>query len=183
MIWPVQSSREKHSASVVGQISDLTPRVSPDERGVAQRHERAGRMRWTRRHAKDERGCSRTAKSCGPGAPTLALSPQGMETSLRATVARKPGHRGEHEASRKTTAQGKPELLRLTCGPTPVLFVARDPRVQPAPGFPCALSIERGSTKTRTSGILCRGNADSHRIRCLTIESKHVAAGSPGRAD
>jgi hypothetical protein len=24
-----------------------------------------------------------------------------------------------------------------------VLFVARDPRVQPAPGFPCALFIER----------------------------------------
>jgi hypothetical protein len=77
-------------------------------------------------------------------------------------VARKPGHRGEHEASRKTTAQGKPELLRLTCGPTPVLFVARGPRVQPAPGFPCALSIERGSTRQRPRGILCRGNADSH---------------------
>ena len=28
LICPVQSSREKHSASVVGQISDLTPRVS-----------------------------------------------------------------------------------------------------------------------------------------------------------
>ena len=39
----VQPFAEKHSASVVGQISDLTPRVSPDERGVAQRHERAVR--------------------------------------------------------------------------------------------------------------------------------------------
>ena len=27
---PVQPSHEKHSASVVGQISDLTPRVSPE---------------------------------------------------------------------------------------------------------------------------------------------------------
>ena len=40
----------------------------------------------------------RTAKSCGSGAPTLALRSQGM--SLRTTVAKKPGHRGEHEGSR-----------------------------------------------------------------------------------
>jgi hypothetical protein len=32
---PVQCSREKYSAFAVGQISDLNPRVSPDERGVA----------------------------------------------------------------------------------------------------------------------------------------------------
>ena len=31
-------------------------------------------MRWTRGLAKDERELSRTAKSCGPGAPMLALS-------------------------------------------------------------------------------------------------------------
>ena len=84
----------------------------------------------------------RTAKSCGPGAPTLALSL--AEMICEATVARKPGHREEHEVSRNTIAQGKPELLRLTCGPTPVLFVARGPRVQPAPGFPCALRSMRG---------------------------------------
>jgi hypothetical protein len=30
VIWPVQLSRKKHSASAVGQISDLTPRVSPE---------------------------------------------------------------------------------------------------------------------------------------------------------
>jgi hypothetical protein len=29
-----------------------------------------------------------------------------------ATVARKPVHRGEHEASRKTIAQGRPDVLR-----------------------------------------------------------------------
>jgi hypothetical protein len=29
VICPVQSVREKYSASAVGQISDLTPRVSP----------------------------------------------------------------------------------------------------------------------------------------------------------
>src|SRR6266576_4874807 len=42
---------------------------------------------------------SRTAKSCGPDAPMLASSSR--EPSLsRATVATKPGHRGEHEVSR-----------------------------------------------------------------------------------
>jgi len=60
-------------------------------------------------------------------------------TSCEVTVARKPGHRGEHEVSRNTIAQGKPELLRLNLWSYPVLFVARDPWVQPAPGFPCAL--------------------------------------------
>jgi hypothetical protein len=30
LIWPVQSSGEKHFASVVGQISDLNSRVSPE---------------------------------------------------------------------------------------------------------------------------------------------------------
>jgi len=49
----------------------------------------------------------RTAKSCGPGAPTLALS--FVEMIREATVAKKPGHRGEREVSRKTIARGKPE--------------------------------------------------------------------------
>jgi hypothetical protein len=38
---PVQPSAQKYSAFAVGQITGLTPRVSPDERGVAQRHQRA----------------------------------------------------------------------------------------------------------------------------------------------
>src|SRR6202022_1065456 len=45
----------------------------------------------------------RTAKSCGPGAPTLALR---SWSDPRTTVAKEPGHRGEHEISRKTVAQG-----------------------------------------------------------------------------
>ena len=43
---------------------------------------------------------SRTAKPCGPGAPTLASS--SWEASFSGmTVARKPGHRGERGISRK----------------------------------------------------------------------------------
>src|SRR6266851_5693215 len=57
----------------------------------------------------------RTAKSCGPDAPTLASSSRdGMSAQPgadrpqipQATVAKEPGHRGEHEISRKTIACG-----------------------------------------------------------------------------
>jgi hypothetical protein len=55
--------------------------------------------------AKDESAGMRTAKTCGPDAPTLAAS---SRRGARATVARKPGRRGEHEISRKTIARGVP---------------------------------------------------------------------------
>ncbi len=50
----------------------------------------------------------RTAKSCGPDAPTLASSFAEAESALpgldkpypQATVAKEPGHRGEHEVNR-----------------------------------------------------------------------------------
>jgi hypothetical protein len=41
----------------------------------------------------DERSMLRTAKSCRPGAPTLVSS---QWSNPLMTVARKPGHRGEH---------------------------------------------------------------------------------------
>ncbi len=40
----------------------------------------------------------RTAKSCGSGAPTLAL--RSADTIRRTTVAKEPGHREEHEGNR-----------------------------------------------------------------------------------
>jgi hypothetical protein len=48
--------------------------------------------------AKDEGVCLRTAKSCGPDAPTLVSS---RRDEAQTTVTKKPGHRGEHEISRK----------------------------------------------------------------------------------
>src|SRR5947208_10198774 len=61
----------------------------------------------------------RTAKSCGPGAATLALSR--WESVPPATVAKEPAHRGEHEVSRKAIAQGMSECFRCpvcSCAPT-----------------------------------------------------------------
>src|SRR5438552_18343361 len=56
--------------------------------------------------SQDERGLRRTAKRCGPDAPTLASS---WRSDPQAMVARKPGHQGERVISRRTIAQGRPE--------------------------------------------------------------------------
>ncbi len=57
--------------------------------------------------AEDEQRRMRTAKSCGPDAPTLASSLR--EVTFADDGGKKAGRRGEHEGSRKTTAQGKPD--------------------------------------------------------------------------
>src|SRR6202166_4380087 len=58
-----------------------------------------------------------------------------------ATVARKPVHRGEREISRKTIAQGMPDASAepvCSCAFFCACLHTR-PRVQRAPGIPCAL--------------------------------------------
>src|SRR5688572_17805740 len=90
----------------------------------------------------------RTVKSCGPGAAYAGEKLLG-NNSLRATVTTSSLHRGEHEVSRKAVAQGM-----SVCSPLPCMLVCRHscalwhmrPRVQRAPGIPCALYFERGAT-------------------------------------
>src|SRR6476646_10230221 len=53
----------------------------------------------------------RTAKSCRSDAPMLASS---LREEAQATVSNKPGHRGEHEVSRKTIARGMPVRSGVT---------------------------------------------------------------------
>src|ERR1700752_5169918 len=55
----------------------------------------------------------RTAKSCGPGAATLASIRSACAGT--ATVTIKAAHRGEHEGNRKTIARGKPGCPGCTC--------------------------------------------------------------------
>src|SRR5712671_4415064 len=55
----------------------------------------------------------RTAKSCRSDAPMLASS---LREEAQATVSNKPGHRGEHEVSRKTIARGMPGDFRCDRG-------------------------------------------------------------------
>ncbi len=93
---PVQSSRKKYSAFAVGQISGLTPRVSPKKRGVAQRHERWDAV--DAEAATDERGrCGRRSR--------VVLAPRCWRQVGGKYPAddggKKAGHRGERDISRK----------------------------------------------------------------------------------
>jgi hypothetical protein len=98
----------------------------------------------------------RPAKSCGPGAATLA-SIRSACVGL-ATVAKKAVHRGEHEVSRQTIARGRPGCPGCTCSlcpcasacGMPVCSGARDLRVLPAPGLPCALCPREANVISRT---------------------------------
>jgi hypothetical protein len=104
----------------------------------------AGRDAVDASGATDESAELRTAKSCGPGAPTLALS--FVEMICEATVAKEPGHRGEHEVSRKPLrGESRSDSAEpvCSCAFSYVHLHAR-PRVQRAPGFPCALYLPRG---------------------------------------
>ena len=125
---------QKYFASPVGQIISTNSRhPTPPEGRFAIVTDVGHGMRWTRQrfarkgiagrverlvsdqqHA-DERRLQRTAKSCGPDAPTLASSfaegvsaqPAADKPDIREmTVAKEPGHRGEHDISRKTIACG-----------------------------------------------------------------------------
>ena len=88
----------------------LTWRVSP-ERGACARHERAVRCGGRKACARRAR-VKRTAKSCGPDAAVLASSRREAKF-LRDDGGKRAVHRGEHEVSRKATAQGRPGCLRL----------------------------------------------------------------------
>src|SRR5260370_28058921 len=105
----VKPRNQKYSAFAFGQISARTSAVLPTEgrahvtnaerdavdAAASGEQMRAGRMMLMR-----------TAKSCGSDAPMLASS----LANFRGTpVSTKPGHRGEHEATRKTIAHGEPD--------------------------------------------------------------------------
>ena len=114
MNFRAESSRCGSSSPVVKNISipfrPKSPvyfRPSCPTQGAARDRHGRGAGCDGRGCAADERRVKRTAKSCGPDAPTLASSPQEAKL-LRAMVAKKPGHQGEHEAAVKTIAQGRP---------------------------------------------------------------------------
>jgi hypothetical protein len=74
-------------------------------------------MRWMRRRqagllSSRTRALPHAAKSCGPDIPTLISSL--AEQFREATVAKKPGHRGERDISRKTIARGMPGVSGVT---------------------------------------------------------------------
>jgi hypothetical protein len=109
-----------------------------------------------------------------------------LRGSIRAaTVARKPVHRGEHEGTRKTIAQGKPGCLRWTCMLVCALFYAhctRDRGCSVHPAFPAPSCCFGGWQSTQSPGGSRRGNAETRPHRCLTFESE-VCEEPTGRAN
>src|SRR5437764_4023747 len=102
-----------------------------------------GGMRWTLWLSQDERSLRRTAKPCGPDAPTLASSLAGSDCR-EATVARKPGHRGERGISRKPLRrEGRSVSANLWRLRSCAFFLHARLWVRRAPGFPCALHFLR----------------------------------------
>jgi hypothetical protein len=146
----VKPLAKKYSGCHVGQITGTCfARLAPARGAYHDRHDtwgaecdgRFGVRRFSRR-TKTPR---RTAKSCGPGAAMLALSLAGNFREV--TVTTSPLHRGEHEVSRKAIAQGMSECSPLTCMLVCAFLCAvwhTRPRVQRAPGIPCALCFQEG---------------------------------------
>jgi len=77
-------------------------------------------------------------------------------------VSNKPGHRGEHEVSRKTIARGMPGDFRCDRGDyARVLFTLHARlRAHRAPGIPCALCNKRtgnsGKTRAQSRGEIAK---------------------------
>src|SRR6202042_307081 len=80
-------------------------------------------------------------------------------------VARSSDSPGRARISRRAIAQGRPECFRFTCMLVCAFLCASmhtRPRVQRAPGLPCALLFLGARTRLQTPGTCCRENAKSH---------------------
>jgi hypothetical protein len=149
--------------------------VSPDQRGVAHVTTRCGGMRWTRASARDERLMPRTAKSCGPGAPTLASSWRRCWRIAPMTVANKPGHRGEHEVSRKPPRrESRRYPVHLWSYPRAFLLHGAY-GCDRHPAFPAPSVFLEGANAMQGSGTSCREDAGLRPQRCLTCETDVAA--------
>jgi hypothetical protein len=161
---PVQSLARKYSAFVLTQITGITPPVSPQMRGARERHERA--VRCDGRGRRDRRArFKRTAKSCGSGVAVPALR-SGEARLLWNNGGKRAVLRGEHEVSRKAIAQGRPECSRCPVCSCAALAMRKQharPRVQQAPGLPCALCFRARSIR-QPSGAMRREIAKSYSI-------------------
>ena len=109
----------------------------------------------------------RTAKACGPDVAVLASS-CAKARALCDDGGKRAVLRGDHVISRKAIAQGMPECSDCTCMlvcVTPRALLHTRPRVQQAPGIPCALLIFSGAKDWQSSGETRRENAEV----CLII--------------
>ena len=123
--------------------------VPPRTEGRTRRHER-GAGCGGRGGVAGRATLTRTAKSCGPGAPTLALSFRGsnIRESDGGKRARSPGRA---RISRKTIAQGRPDVSGITCGSAACyLLCTRTAGASWHPAFPAPSYDFRGSVFAAT---------------------------------
>jgi hypothetical protein len=124
----------------------------------------------------------RTAKSCGPDAPTLASSlveasrgptGPGSPSICEATVAKEPGHRGARKKPLKPLRrESRFGPVNLWCLPTCFLPLHVGPRVHRTPGFPCALFVSEGQRSGITRAQRVAG-PNPHTSR-LFEKSRHL---------
>src|SRR6266436_7472335 len=136
----------------------------------------------------DERRLLRTAKSCGPDAPTLASSsrscvgPTGFRQNLalRMTVAKEPGHRGEHDISRKTIACGNAGRFRCTRCYSCAFYHYKCTRGRGCQGHPSFPTPSLGGRFSNASGASRRENTDTCLWASQRVEIERTfARGAP----
>jgi hypothetical protein len=102
----VQPLREKYSAFPVGQIISTSSPRPASQRGGSRSSRTRGGMRWTRAAPKTRALIPRTAKSCGPDAPTLVSSFAKQFARRRWQESPVTGESAKETV--KTIAQGRP---------------------------------------------------------------------------
>jgi hypothetical protein len=115
------------------------------------------------------RGCPRTEKSCGPDARGSGVKSRGDVAANRRHIDQRRGDGGNSatlpEESTKDTVKtiragkaGRPAspVVHPVC-----FFIARGPRVPPAPGLPCALWLSWGVNEQQSSGERSRENVQA----------------------
>jgi hypothetical protein len=135
-------------------------------------------MRWTLRRQvifHRTKTHQRTAKSCGPGAATLASS--WREVSRQRRWQKRP-LTGESTKQPLKPLRGESRDVSAVPVVKPVCFLSlvshTGLRAQSAPGFPCALSSGEGQREYSNSGNSCRENETA----CHKVSSP-AKAGDP----
>jgi hypothetical protein len=160
LICPVQSRFEKYSA-LIGRRSVASSALFRLARGALRhRHERWAGNAMDVSALRGERRVKRTAKSCGPDAPTLASSVRKMLRRRRWQQSPVTGESTKETV--KTIAQGRPD-----CSGEPVVtmlvcfyFCTRGCGCGRASGFPCALCFEKGLVFLHNPGASRRGKGN-----------------------
>src|SRR6266568_5589872 len=96
-----------------------------------------------------------------------------LREEAQATVSNKPGHRGEHEVSRKTIARGMPGDFRCDRGDYArvLCFISHARlRVHRAPGIPCALCFLGQMDFVKARAHRAAGPPMLVLRRCLKVE-------------